>query len=119
MTHFAFAVDKTTNDWFLADDGNVAVVQGAKAVAEHVRQRLRFFKGEWFLDTTAGMPWLDDIMARKFDPALAEVVVKREVLDTDYVTEITAFSVNFNMHTRDLQIRSLEIGTRYEVEVAV
>jgi len=116
--HIGIALDPATNDiHFLG--GNLAMVTGAHAVGQHVRQRLKTFQGEWFLDTTAGVPWLEQIMGSEYDPALAGAVVKAEILDTDAVTEITAFSVSFNRTLRRLEIRNVEVLTEYDLEVQV
>lgn len=118
MTHFGLSLDPTTNDLHF-DAGNLVVVQGAAAVGQHVRQRLKTFEGEWFLDTTAGVPWLAEIMGREYDPALAEAVVKAEILDTHAVTEITSFSLGFIRETRNLEIKQIEVLTVYDEEVRV
>lgn len=117
MTHFGLAIDQDTRDLFLAPDGNLATVTGAEAVAQHVRQRLKTYKGEWFLDTTAGVPWLEQIMGDGFNPALAEAVVKAEILDTHGVVEITSFSVTFDASVRRLVIKDIAVLTTYDQEV--
>lgn len=119
MTHFGLSIDPDTNDLHLDARGSLSVVEGATAVAQHVRQRLKTFEGEWFLDTTAGVPWLAQIMGRAYDPALGEAVVKAEILDTDAVVEITSFSIAFNSERRELQIRDVEVFTTYNQEVRV
>lgn len=116
---FGLAIDQASNDLYLAADGSLATVSDALAVGQHVRQRLQTFEGEWFLDSTAGVPWLDRILGRAYDPALAEAVVKAEILDTDGVTEITSFSVSFDRETRGVTIRSVEVGTIFDEEVIV
>lgn len=118
-TRIGLAIDQTTNDLFLAGDGNLKMVTEAEAVGQHVRQRLSTFSGEWFLDTTAGVPWLTDILGKQYDPAIAESVVKAEILNTDGVTEITSFSVGFDKATRGLVIKSVEVGTIFDTEVQV
>lgn len=118
MTHFGLAIDPETHDLFL-DGRDLAVVTGAEAVGQHARQRIMTFRGEWFLDTTAGMPWLAQIMGAKYDPALAEAIVKAEILDTDGAVEITSFSVGFDQGVRRLNIRDVEVLTVYDQEVAL
>lgn len=112
--HIGLALDPATNDLFLRPNGELAVVRNAEAVGQHVRQRLKTFSGEWFLDTTAGVPWLDEILGRGYDPALAEAVIKGEVLDTDAVTEITSFSVRFDRQRRALEAFGISIITEYD-----
>ncbi|CAN7388183.1 hypothetical protein [Neorhizobium sp. LjRoot104] len=116
---FGLAIDQASNDLYLAADGNLAVVTDALAVGQHARQRLQTFAGEWFLDTTCGVPWLDDILGRSYDPALAESVVKAELLGTDGVEEITSFSVSFDRATRGLVIRSVNVTTMFDEEVQI
>lgn len=118
MTHLGLAIDPETNDVFL-EGNSLAVVVATEAVGQHVRQRIKTFEGEWFLDNTAGVPWLAEIMGRNYDPALAEAVVKAEILDTDGVTEITSFSVSFDRNRRALIIKDIEILTVYDQEVRV
>ena len=112
-------IDPETNDLCLRDDNNLEFVYDAEAIGQHVRQRLKTFQGEWFLDTTAGVPWLDKILGYEYDSALAVAVVKAEILDTEGVTDITSFSVGFRRETRELAIRQVEILTIYDQEVSV
>lgn len=119
MTHIGLAIDQATNDLYLAPSGDLMVVRDARAVGEHVRQRLKAFQGEWFLDTTAGVAWLDRIFAKQYDPAMAEAVVKAEILNTDGVREITSFSVGFSADARRLDIGNIEVLTIYDEVVAV
>lgn len=113
------AIDPDTNDLFLGTDGNLAVVTDAAAVGQHVRQRLMTFEGEWFLDTTAGVPWLSDILGKRYDPELAESVVKAEILATDGVASIEAFSVSFQRSTRGLIIKDVAVLTDYDETVNI
>lgn len=122
MTTFpriGLAIDQDTGDVYLDDDGNIAMVTDAHAIGQHVRQRLGAYRGEWFLDTTAGLPWLNDILGKVYDPAIAEALVKAEILDTEGVTEITSFSVGFDRRARGLSIRSVTVLSEYDEEVSV
>ena len=116
---FGLAIDESTNDLFVAAGGNLATVTDAEAVGQHVRQRLQTFIGEFFLDTSCGVPWLDQILGQNYDPALAESVVKAEILATDGVEEILSFSVSFDRATRGLIIRSIEVRTMFDEVVTV
>lgn len=94
--------------------GDLVMAEGARAVLEHAVQRVRTFEGEWFLDTTAGLPWWQRILGRQFDDALAEAVVKAEVFGTKGVTEITSFSVDFSRSARILNIHEITVATEYD-----
>lgn len=119
IPRIGLALDQVTNDLYLASDGTLAIVQDTHAIGQHVRQRLKTFQGEWFLDTVAGVPWLHQILGHGYDPALAEAVVKAEILDTDGVTEITSFSVAFDRGTRNLMINEVAVTTEFDAEVTI
>lgn len=101
-------------DLHLDASGNLVMVSNAEAVGQHARQRLMTFEGEWFLDKTAGLPWVRDILGHQYDAVLAESVLKSEILDTDGVTEITSFSVRFDRQSRGLSAFDIEVATEYD-----
>lgn len=107
------------HDLHLASDGNIAVVRDAEAVGQHVRQRLKTFFGEWFMDTDAGVEWLTEILGNDYDPAKAEAVIKAEILATHGVREITGFSVRFNRTTRELAAYDVAVLTDYDEIIEV
>jgi len=112
------AISASTNDLHLVGD-NLATVTDAHAVGQHARQRLKTHKGEWFLDTVAGVPWLDEILGRGYDPALGEAVIKDAIAGTYGVTEITSFSIRFNASQRELEAYSITVETIYDQGVQV
>ena len=107
------------HDLYLEANGNLAMVRDAEAVGQHVRQRLMTFEGEWFLDTTAGVMWLQEIMGQPENLPLAEGVIKAEILDTDGVTAITDFSIRYFRGNRQLDVPRATVSTEYEEEVAL
>lgn len=116
VSRIAPALSQTTNDLMLAADGNLAMVHDAEAVGQHARQRLMTFQGDWFLDTTAGVAWLEEIMGRKSDMPLAEALLKAEILDTDGVTGIAAFSIRYFRAGRRVDVPTASLLTEYDVE---
>lgn len=113
------AIDEATNDLFVAADGSLAVVRDAEAVGQHARQRLLTYQGEWFLDTVAGVPWIQEIFAKRYDPALAEAVVKSVLLETDGIVSIDTFSIRFDKTSRGILIRDVAVTTDYDERAQV
>ncbi|MEJ8308613.1 hypothetical protein [Agrobacterium larrymoorei] len=111
------SLDEATNDLFLNPDGSLALAVDALAVGQHARQRLQTHSGEWFLDTTCGVPWLDQVLGRSYNPALAESLVRAEIMNTDGVTEITSCSVSFERNTRGVVINEVNVLTMFDQEV--
>jgi hypothetical protein len=104
-------------DLALTADGNLEMVTDAEAVGQHAAQRLHTFEGEWFLDTTAGVVWLDKILGRSVDLPLASSVIKAELMDTDGVTGIESFDLRFDRAIRRLDLARCVISTEYDEAV--
>ncbi len=123
MTHIGLALAPVSgsgvdvdgpHDLYLDATGNLAMVTGTEAVGQHARQRIRTHKGEWFLDTSAGVPWLEDVLGKQPDLTLAEALLKATVLDTDGVETIDGISIRFDRATRGVLVDTLDITTIYE-----
>ena len=100
-------------------NSSLAIVTDAHAVGQHVRQRLKTYHGEWFLDTEAGTPWLEQVLGKGYDPALAEAVIKKRILETHGVAEITALSTKYDRNIRQLTGFSITVLTTYDEEISL
>lgn len=118
MSYLALSLD-ASHDLHLTASGELATVRDAAAVAQLVTQHLKFWSGEWFLDTSIGVPWLEFVFVRPFDQATAEAVIKDAILAVPGVREITAFDVEFLPSSRRLNVWRLTILTEFDEEVSV
>jgi hypothetical protein len=81
------------------------------AVAQAVLTRLKLFKGEWHLDTTAGTPYEDQIIGMGA-VATFDAAIKNVILNTPGVNSIVNYVSGFNPSTRAVAI-ALIIDTPY------
>jgi hypothetical protein len=81
------------------------------AVAQSVKTRLLLKTGEWFLDTTEGTPYIEDILGAG-TKATYDAAIQDRILTTIGVTEILDYSSSLDPTTRALSI-SCEINTIY------
>lgn len=81
------------------------------AVAQAVKTRLLLFRGEWFLDTTEGTPWMTDVLGKgtttRYDGA-----IQQRIRDTLGVVALTGYSSVLRSAERALTI-SATITTVY------
>lgn len=96
-------LDPETNDMSFGH-GLANYADNAEACAQNVRTRLQLLYQEWFLDTSAGLPYLQSIMVRPSNVLLAESLVKKTILGTEGVASITSFNMTFDHETRKLAI---------------
>lgn len=92
------------NDIFV-ENGSIKTVSSGAEVVQHVRSRLRLFRGEYALDNEAGTPWFQDIFVKPAVQRKIESIIKQKILETPEVSKIVEFSIEeFNPDTRFLQI---------------
>lgn len=77
-----------------------------EATAQKVKTRLLLLFNEWFLDTQAGVPHLQEIMVKPANFPLAEAIIKRTIIETEGVAELRAFAMTFDSEKRRLTIQA-------------
>ena len=80
----------------------VQTVDGIESVRQRVVQRLQMFRGEYYLDTRQGVPYIDDILKHQYDENLARRVVTDAILSVEDVVSVSDVALNFNADTRTL-----------------
>jgi hypothetical protein len=99
--------------------GDLATVTDAAAVAQRVKQHLKFWHGEWFLDRTAGVQWVEFVFVRPFDQGIAEAVLKEAVLGVLGVASIESFDVEFQPERRGWIIHEMQLRTTFDETVTL
>jgi len=80
--------------------GSRTFVSGKDYIAQKIRQRLGFFKGEWYKDVTLGVPWLQDVLIKSPSLEVVRSVVRNAILAVPGVTSVPQCYVNFDTPTR-------------------
>lgn len=87
------------------------LVNSPEAVAQAIKTRLRLWYGQWFLDTSDGMPWMQPLTGKP-QPVAMELALRQRIQATAGVQAILAFDARFNPASRRLNI-SATVETRY------
>ena len=96
----------------IVTSGNQFLATGsAEEVAQNVRTRLRFYLGEWFLDTRIGTPWFDSdnvkgILGKGGSLSQKESAIKREILQAPGLSRMTEFKMDYDLQTRALSVQT-------------
>lgn len=83
----------------------LASVQGIDKIRQELSSRLRFFQGEYYLDTRIGIPYFQGMLQKGVARTLIEAEIKSAILDDPSIISIAQFSSTFNQITRKLEIR--------------
>src|SRR6478752_2230488 len=65
--------------------------RGAHPVLQDILTRLRTFQGEWFLDTTIGVPYYQTILVKAPDMTAIATALKDQILSTPGVLTLNQF----------------------------
>ena len=94
-----------SNNDLIIQAGRLATVADGEEVVQHVRSRLLFYLGEWFLDIDAGVPYFQEIFTKPANLANIESIFKSKILRTPGVQRLTEFSMTYEGgSTRELTV---------------
>lgn len=95
-------LETSTHDLAL-ENGNLVLCGDARAVAQHVVSRLRFFLGEWFLDLREGVPYWTEVFIKNPDTSVVRSLLTNVVTETPGVKEVTQSDFTYDSQTRTLR----------------
>lgn len=116
----SFYVDPSTGDIEFDEHQRLRTVDGIEAQKQRLRLRLATRLGEWFLDNTFGVPWLD-LVEKGVDNRLIEAEIRTALMADDQVKLIESVRLS-RLPDRVLHIEfevRLENGEHLAEEVDV
>jgi hypothetical protein len=108
---YDIALSVATHD-LIIKDGDLILIDNAERVSQQIKIKLRSFLGEWFLDTTYGVPYLEEILIK--NPSLNNIrnILRTQILDVDDVAAVTSLELSLNSSARTLTV-TFECQTTY------
>lgn len=100
-------------------NGDFALVTGVDATIQFLNQSLRLFLAEWFLDETAGVPYLDDIFGKNPDTVKIDSILKTQIMNCPGVIKLLVFTLQIDSATRKLTIDGRILGLDGEADFSV
>ena len=97
---------RLNNDRTSLDFGDAVFINGplspagitqepAEVVAQRLSIRLKTFLGEWFLDVGYGVPYYQQILAKKTTKVAVDRIFQQQILSERGVRELVSFSSTF------------------------
>jgi hypothetical protein len=92
---------KLTGNRLTIAHGDLVLVDGLEAIAQHVTARLGFFLGEWFLDRSLGVDYYGQVFVKNPEMPKIKDLMRSVILGTPGVDEFTTdLSIDLNNSTR-------------------
>jgi len=82
----------------------LTLVDGTDAIAQHLLIRLRFFKGEFFLDRLLGVPYYESILLKNPNLNVVRNLFRETIIETPGVLAIQRFDLSLDGAVRNLSV---------------
>jgi len=99
------------HDLSLSRRNDLVLIDGAARVRQQIEVTLLTFLGEWFLDDTWGVPYLEKIMVKAPSRAEIENIVRAKVRDVPGVTSVPTVQIEIDAARRQGRITLPDIQT--------
>ena len=101
----------SNNDYSFGNGAQDFYYDVPDAVGQAVQTGLMLWLGEWYLDVTQGMPWIQGVLGIQ-SQAVADATIQNQVVNTQGVTDISSYASQFNNQLRTASVQ-LSIDTIY------
>lgn len=88
-----FALNEDGDEY--ADATGLAMTGDLDGIRQQVELRLGFFKGEWFLDEEAGLPWYEEILVKNPNLIRIRDIFRTAILSVNGISDVTYLDVRF------------------------
>jgi|APSaa5957512622_1039677.scaffolds.fasta_scaffold401445_1 hypothetical protein len=85
-------------------DYDLVGVAGVDEVQQHLTVGLRLFRGEWYLDEAAGVPYYRDVLIGAPNIRLVESLFRIEIMSTAEVERLNSFEMTYDRSARTLAV---------------
>lgn len=84
--------------------GRTSFVDGADRIAQQINTTLLAFLGEWFLDTTFGVPYFEDVLVKSPDRASIEAIFRARIRAVPGVNRVRGLDLQIERQLRVLRV---------------
>lgn len=104
-------IDLASNDLEIID-GELSLVQTQQELAtQQVSITLKMFRGEWFANIEAGVPWIENdnntvAIYGKVGREVFDSYIKEAILSSEYVESITKYTSELNRYTGQIVVEA-------------
>ena len=89
-------------DLLVGPDGNIAVVDRLESLRQRVVEQLNWMRGEWFLDLTGGVPYVERIFVRPIAPAVVSSIISDRIRSVPDVESVEDAQIAIDPKTRNM-----------------
>jgi len=88
-------------------NNDLAILTGADEIKQVLTQKFKMFYQEWFLDTSKGIPYFEEILTKGPSPFRVDAIFKEVIITTPGVLELKEYQLDFSPTDRALRLTFL------------
>lgn len=108
---YDIALNIASNDLVIKNN-DLILIDNTERVAQQVLITLRFWLGEWFLDTREGVPYLEYVLVKNPNMSHIRQILTEKIQSVEGVKSIVSLDFDFRRVTRELYV-DFEVDTDY------
>lgn len=108
---YDIALNIASNDLVIKNN-DLILIDNAERIAQQVLITLRFWLGEWFLDTREGMSYLEYVLVKNPNMSHIRQILTEKIQSVEGVKSIVSLNFDFRRVTRELYV-DFEVDTDY------
>lgn len=98
-----FLLDKETHD-LVIQNNDFVLASPNQIVAQRIKQKLLLNRGEWFIDTEVGIPYIEEVFVKNFSLTSIEALFVRAIREVKGVAELRDINVTLDKAKRILTV---------------
>lgn len=77
---------------------------GIDATIQRIANKFALWRGDWFLNVDAGVPWIQEILGEKPQEQVVFTIIRNVIVSDPEIEELLSLNINFDRTLRELQI---------------
>lgn len=93
-------------------DGDIALenftlhfLSGVESTVQRLKNKFALWKGDWFLNIDAGIPWIQEILGQRPQEQVVATIFRNVIANDPDIEELLSLNFEFDRSTRNLTIR--------------
>lgn len=85
--------------------GDLLLNDGVDAIAQHLKIRLRFFRGEWFLNLDEGVPYFQEVLRKNPSSRALGAFFRNIIVNTPGIASVGTVTLDYDAGERTLDVQ--------------
>jgi len=93
------------------ENNDLSLIVSGDEVKQILLQKFKMFYKEWFLDTSKGIPYFEEVLVKGPNPFRIDAIFKDVIIKTNGVIELLEYELDFIPNDRRLKLYFLAKST--------